>query len=189
LLLVGGLLFGVLSLCAQQTAKATTSAQTASQALPPDAPSREQLLKLFKTLEIKQQMDAVRKTLHNSMEEQFSQSTMDLTPKQKSEIAKLESDLFDKFMDDDYINNAMDAMIPVYQRHFTSSDVETLLAFYSTAVGQKFLHEQPQILAEVMPKMMNDMQGKLQKEMDEIHFSERMMQIMSEGDHKKPAKQ
>ena len=41
-------------------------------------------------------------------------------------------------------------MIPVYQRHFTKSDIEALTAFYSSPPGQKFLREMPTVTAETM---------------------------------------
>ncbi len=41
-------------------------------------------------------------------------------------------------------------MIPVYQRHFTKSEIDALIAFYSSPAGQKFLHEMPAVTAETM---------------------------------------
>ena len=41
-------------------------------------------------------------------------------------------------------------MVPVYQRHFTKSDIDALTAFYSSQPGQKFLHEMPAVTAETM---------------------------------------
>ena len=62
-----------------------------------------------------------------------------------------------------------DAMIPVYQRHFTKGDIDAFVTFYSTAAGQKMLKELPAITAESMQasmgiaqKMMADMQQQIQ---------------------------
>jgi hypothetical protein len=179
-----------LSLFAQQPAAQAAAANNGpGQALAPDAPSREQLLKLFDMLEIKKQMDSIRDSMSKSLEQQFSQMTRgQLTAKQVDELGKLESELFGKMMSDDFVSNMMDVLIPIYQRHFTSSDVSALIAFYSTVVGQKFLHEQAQIMAEYMPKAMENMQGRVQKVMDETHFTERVEQIMAEAESKQPAK-
>ncbi|HXB21859.1 MAG TPA: DUF2059 domain-containing protein [Candidatus Solibacter sp.] len=179
-----------LPLFAQQPAAQAAAANNGpGQALAPDAPSREELLKLFDMLEIKKQMDSIRDSMSKSLEQQFSQMTRgQLTAKQVDELGKLESELFGKMMSDDFVSNMMDVLIPIYQRHFTSSDVSALIAFYSTVVGQKFLHEQAQIMAEYMPKAMENMQGRVQKVMDETHFTERVEQIMAEGESKQPAK-
>ena len=44
----------------------------------------------------------------------------------------------------------MNEMIPVYQRHFSKSDIDGLIAFYSSPTGQKFLREMPAVTAESM---------------------------------------
>src|SRR5258708_5904174 len=115
-------LIGTLPFYAQQAAPAA-SAQ--GQALPPDAPSREQLVKLFDMLEIKKQMDSMRDAMSKTLEQQFGQmSHGQLSAKQKDELAKLQSDLFGKLMSGDSLQKMMEVLIPIYQQHFTSSDVE-----------------------------------------------------------------
>ena len=60
-------------------------------------------------------------------------------------------------------------MIPVYQRHLSKSDLDSVIAFYSSPVGQKLLREQPQMIQESMQamapiqqRMMRDMMDKVQ---------------------------
>ncbi|HXS72454.1 MAG TPA: DUF2059 domain-containing protein [Rhodanobacteraceae bacterium] len=47
---------------------------------------------------------------------------------------------------DDIINR----MVPVYQRHFSSADIQGLLAFYRSPLGQKVLREMPATMQEGM---------------------------------------
>jgi hypothetical protein len=61
------------------------------------------------------------------------------------------------------VDELLDAIIPVYQKHFTKGDVDALVAFYSSATGQKMLKEMPAMAAEsmqaasgVLQKMMAD---------------------------------
>ena len=188
-ILVAVLLLATLSLTAQQPAAQGAAKNAPGQALPSDAPSREQLLRLFEMLEIKKQMDSMRDTLAKTLEQQFAQmSRGQLSAKQKDEFAKLEGELFRKLMSDDFVMKMTEELVPIYQRHFTSSDVEALVAFYSTAAGQKFLHEQSKIMAEYMPRAMENMQGRVQQAMEETHFTDRIEQIMSESETKPPAK-
>src|SRR5258708_34477 len=157
------LLLATLSLPAQQPAAGD---KAPAQALPADAPSREQLFKLFEVLEIRKQVDAMRDTMGKTLQQQFAQMGRgQVSAKQADEFAKLEGELFGKLMSDDFVVKMTEDLVPIYQRHFKSSDVEALTAFYSTALGQKFLHEQAQIMAEYMPKPIENIQGRGQKAM------------------------
>ncbi len=44
----------------------------------------------------------------------------------------------------------LELTIPVYQKHFTESDVQALLKFYRTPVGQKFVRLTPTVTKEAM---------------------------------------
>jgi hypothetical protein len=48
------------------------------------------------------------------------------------------------------LDEMLSDMIPVYQRHFTKSEIDALTVFYSSPAGQKFLHEMPAVTAETM---------------------------------------
>jgi hypothetical protein len=41
-------------------------------------------------------------------------------------------------------------MVPVYQSHLSESDLDEIVAFYSSAVGQKVIREMPAMTAEAM---------------------------------------
>jgi hypothetical protein len=43
-------------------------------------------------------------------------------------------------------------------------------------------------MAEYMPKAMENMQGRVQRAMEETHFTDRIEQIMGESETKAPAK-
>jgi hypothetical protein len=48
----------------------------------------------------------------------------------------------------------LQAMVPVYQKHLTKGDIDTIVAFYSAPTGQKLLKEMPAMMAESMQTMM-----------------------------------
>jgi hypothetical protein len=48
------------------------------------------------------------------------------------------------------IDEMMDAIVPIYQRHLTHADVGSIINFYNSSAGQKLLKEQPAIMAESM---------------------------------------
>lgn len=47
-------------------------------------------------------------------------------------------------------NDLIEIIIPIYNRHFSQEDIEGLIAFYKTPLGQKLVKEQPIIMQESM---------------------------------------
>jgi len=162
-------LTGLLALT-QPPAQATS--QTAGQTLASDAPSREDVLKLFELLQVKKLtevvMQSARQQAQSMVEEMVRESMPDPTPEQR----RLVDDLTQRTMEDVLrsfpIDEMLNAMVPVYQRHLTKSDLQAITAFYSSPVGQKMLREQPQMvqesmqaLAPIQERMMQDMMTNL----------------------------
>ena len=59
-------------------------------------------------------------------------------------------DLFiKKFRSNLRTNELADRAIPVYDRHYSSSEIKELIRFYETPVGQKLLKELPAVSAEL----------------------------------------
>ncbi len=52
-------------------------------------------------------------------------------------------------------------MIPIYQRHLTKTDLDAVISFYASPVGQKLLKEQPAMMAESMQAGQNIMLSKV----------------------------
>jgi hypothetical protein len=44
----------------------------------------------------------------------------------------------------------VDQLIPIYDKYYTQQDLESLLAFYESPVGQKVLKTMPQVMQESM---------------------------------------
>jgi hypothetical protein len=69
--------------------------------------------------------------------------------------------IMDDMLTDLPLDDMAQAMVPVYQKHFTHGDIESLIAFYSAPVGQKLLHETPAITGETMQSIMPIMQNRM----------------------------
>jgi hypothetical protein len=54
------------------------------------------------------------------------------------------------FIDANGTQQLIGRMVPIYQRHFTAEDVEGLLKFYRSPLGQKVITEMPATMAEGM---------------------------------------
>jgi len=61
------------------------------------------------------------------------------------------------------VDQMLDSMVPVYQKHFTKGDLQALTAFYSSPSGQKILREMPAITTEAMQNMMPIMREYMDK--------------------------
>ncbi len=62
------------------------------------------------------------------------------------------------------IDELVDAIIPIYQRHLTHADIQTVIEFYSSSTGQKMIKEMPTMMAESMQAV----QPILQKHLPEL---------------------
>lgn len=175
----------VSSAVAQQKspAKATDQSKIASApALPANAPSKEQLIRLFDAMEIQKQVQGVMNAMGANVEKMMPSNMGTLTEKQKTAMANLEGELFSKMMSPELIDSYVAQIIPIYQRHFTKSEVDDLISFYASPVGQKLLHELPAITQESMTMVVPLMQKRVQDVLDEINFEQRMKQIFAESD-------
>lgn len=48
------------------------------------------------------------------------------------------------------MNKMIELIIPVYQKHLTEKDIQTIIKFYDTPVGKKFIKVTPTITQETM---------------------------------------
>jgi len=161
------LLTAILCSCASLVGYAQEPQQTAS-----DAPSsKEDIQKYLDVIHAREMtakmMDVMAKQQHQLMHEQFLKMKDRLPPNFEEHANKMIDDMLKSFPWDEMLQ----AMVPVYQKHFTKGEVDALIAFYSTPIGQKVLRELPAVTAEatqaVLPllqKQMNSMTERVQQE-------------------------
>ena len=133
--------FIVVSMCA--------GAQT-TVSIAPDAPSREDVQKLFDVMasreqmaQMMQQVFAQARTLNR---DEIKKRHPDITADQLASMDRQSEELLKNFPLDAMLSD----MIPIYQRHFTKTEIDALSAFFSSPAGQKYLHEIPAVSAETM---------------------------------------
>ncbi|MFZ3201119.1 MAG: DUF2059 domain-containing protein [Candidatus Acidiferrales bacterium] len=61
-----------------------------------------------------------------------------------------EDNSFESMLKNAPVDEMLDAMEPVYAKHFTKGDIDAMVAFYSTPTGKKVIAELPAIAAEGM---------------------------------------
>jgi len=139
-----------------------------------DSPATKEDVERY--LQVVQSRDMARKTvvamaqgMHQIFHEQYLKHKDDLPSDYESKMTARMDDMFENMPWDEM----MQAMAPVYQKHFTKGDIDRLVAFYSSPTGEKLLREMPSIMAEamqhmmpIMTKYMETVQQRLQKETD-----------------------
>jgi hypothetical protein len=127
----------------------------ASQPLPVDAPSKEQVLKLFEAGHVRKNILLMVHTFREQSKA-VAAETVESHGMDPREVVKSigEND------NDQALEHAVEVSVVVYQRYYTASEVENMTDFYLSSVGQKFMAAAPEIVAE-SAKTMVPMQRKM----------------------------
>jgi hypothetical protein len=141
------------------------AAQTTTVSTAPDAPSREDIRKLLDIMSSKQQIRQMMEQTFAQMRamnrEQMKKRRPDVSEEELARSDRPAENLIKNFPLDEMLND----IIPIYQKHFSKSDIDGLTAFYSSATGQKFLHEMPAVTGEVMRAMFPRIQASVEEVM------------------------
>ena len=141
-----------------------------------DSPaSKEDIERYFQVMHLrdtmKQMMDVMNKQAHQMVHAQISKDAANLPPDFEARMNKMT----DEELKNLPVEEMLQAMIPVYQKHWTKGDVDAIVAFYSTPTGQKVLRELPATMAEgmqavapIIQKRMNGMMERVQQEVAQM---------------------
>jgi uncharacterized protein len=131
-------------------------------------PSKEQVLQFLDLMQAKQRMlqmlDGMKAAQKKGAEEGFKRAVPEATAEQ---IAKVDS-IADEALRDMPIDEMFEALVPIYQRHLTSADLDAIVSFYRSPAGQRLLKEQPAMMAEAMQVGQDIMLKKLPEILDRL---------------------
>ena len=115
-----------------------------------DVPDKAEVLKFLDLIhartQLVQSMQGMAKQMRIGAEQGFQQKVPNATPEQLTKVDKL----FDVFFTDLPVEELVDAIVPIYQKHLTKKDLAAITEFYSSPAGQKILTEMPAIMSESM---------------------------------------
>lgn len=159
----------------QSVAEAAAQAKAKSAGLAADAPTRDQVMKLLDLLQIRKSMslmmDGMKQAMKQGAEEAFRERVPNPTPKQLEAL----NGMVDDMMADMPLDEMIEAIVPIYRRHLSKSDVDEVIRFYSSTVGQKLLREQPQMIqegmqagVEIQQKRMDQMMAKIRERTEKM---------------------
>ena len=171
---------------AAQPSTAPAAAMTEPSGLPADQqPTKEQLIKLFELMHVRDQLASVTKMVPALVQQQMK-TQMQQMQNNNPEMAAMSEEkqqaagiVMDKFMARVFDIYTPDEMISdmagIYQKHLSRSDVDGMIAFFSTPAGQHMVAMTPVIMQEYMPMVMQRMQERMKPLTDEM--SKEMEQI------------
>jgi len=136
---------------------------------PSDQPaSREDVLKFMDVVHIRQTLvqlyEGMGRQSKAGAEQAFKEKIPDASPEQLATVDKFAEGLFK----DMPVDEIVDAMVPIYQKHLSKGDMDAILAFYSSPAGQKLLREQPAMMQEGMEAGGAIAQKKLRSIMEKV---------------------
>src|SRR5260370_8282040 len=135
------------TLCFVLAVSASSVAQTPNNS---DVPDKADVMKFLNIMHAKAQMvqvmEGMQKQMRLGAEQGFKQKVPEATPEQ---LAKVDQ-MFDGLFKEMPIDEMVDAIVPIYQKHLTKVDLAAVTAFYSSSSGHKVLKEMPPIISEAM---------------------------------------
>lgn len=137
-------------------AKATKAADNGNLA------SREQIMKLLDLLQVPDSLaltlDAMKEQMKIGALQAFREKVENPSPEQINSVNAIVDDEFKKIGMEDLIKD----VVPIYQKHLSRSDVEAVIRFYSSPVGQKIRREQPAMARESLQATAAGQRGKME---------------------------
>jgi len=163
------LIFILSSFSAAQTARVSkTPANTQTQTKATKAAdngnvaSREQIMKLLDLLQVPDSLaltlDAMKEQMKIGALQAFREKVENPSPEQINSVNAIVDDEFKKIGMEDLIKD----VVPIYQKHLSRSDVEAVIRFYSSPVGQKIRREQPAMARESLQATAAGQRGKME---------------------------
>jgi hypothetical protein len=139
-----------LSLCSPLVAQ--ESAQAAAPAV--DQSTRDEVVRFMELLQVRSRMTMMMENMRTQqkrlMEQSLKQEKPDATPQEIQKMDQIMDTTLNSVLSDQTIDEMINALVPIYQKHFSKADLDGILAFYTSPVGQKLQSEQPAIMQESM---------------------------------------
>jgi hypothetical protein len=173
---------GALLVCSVSAQQKSPDASAAGNLMP----TRPEVEKFMEVMQLRQRMQGMRQAQQEETKrlshDMFAKSLPEATTKQKAEYEKIVADEFSTMFADYPIEDALRDVVPIYQSHFTESDLQKITAFYSSPVGQKVLKEMPGMMTEAARVSYSRIQPKIQTMMKDVQT--RIQAIANEGENK-----
>ncbi|MFA9195800.1 DUF2059 domain-containing protein [Flavobacterium sp. FBOR7N2.3] len=68
----------------------------------------------------------------------------------KNSYSKVNEEFWEDFKNEVKAEDLEKMIIPIYDKHYTESDIDQLIAFYNSPIGKKMISTMPQVIQESM---------------------------------------
>src|SRR5579864_1329869 len=142
------------------------------------AATKEDIQHLFEVMQIHQQMRQVMDAMMKQQTAMIHETLKNRYPQTSAERIARADQMIAETMKDMPMDAILDDMIPIYQRHFSKTDIDAMSTFYASPTGQKMMRELPALTSESMQASY----ARMQKQMDALR--QRAEQIVKEDQEK-----
>jgi len=150
------------------------------QQLPPDAPSRQQIMSLFEAIQLRRTMEASQEVAMqsaiNTVQQLMRQNGVAVDASRQREMEELMKGVVEDVRAVLSIDEMLEAVIPIYQRHFTTDEVNAIIAFQTSPVGKKVVSLQPVMMQESV-QALTPLQQRAMPELTK-RLNERMQKLL-----------
>lgn len=98
-----------------------------------------------------------------------------LNEQQKAALNKAATETMEETLSTGFMQKMMDKLVPAYAEVYSEEELQALVDFYESPVGQSILKKMPQLgavagksMSEMMPGMMAEMTAKMSKKLEGI---------------------
>jgi uncharacterized protein len=122
----------------------------------------EQMLQVMGTRErILQMWSAMAQQVATTAADAYQQKHPNATPLEIRKAAEIAGQSAQNSIKVFSVDELIDAIIPIYQKHLTHSEIRSTIDFYQSPTGQKMLAQMPAMMSESMQAMRPIMQKHL----------------------------
>ncbi len=151
--------------------------------LPYDAPSKEEVMKFFEVMHVREQIDVMMKAaivqVRQNVSAAIAKTDPNLSVDERKQMDSIVADMYNDIQKEFATNGMLEDIVPVYQRHLTRADLQAVVDFYQSPAGQRLIKEMPAMSVEAMQvtsgrsqKLMEDIMAKTKQRVDAMKAAE-----------------
>jgi len=136
-----------------------------------DPATRAQIIEFLQVVDLRKTLDAMVPLIQRQMREQFAhiqEQFPHMKPEDTASLAAEQEQLIAGVFKRMPVDKIEEDLVPIYQRHYSRTEMDAILAFYESPVGQKMRATNPAMMGEVMQVTNARMQGVMDDLVHEI---------------------
>jgi hypothetical protein len=149
-----------------------------------DQSTRDEVVRFMELLQVRSRMTMMMENMRTQqkrlMEQSLKQEKPDATPQEIQKMDHIVDTALNSALSDETIDEMINALVPIYQKHFSKADLDGILAFYTSPVGQKLQSEQPALMQEsmqastdIIAKKLPEIKQAMKSQMDKMAAEEK----------------